>query len=106
MQSDVGSVRSTAKILPADWGPTRDLVGRWSFEREPARRRSKSSPAVDCEHGSPRFVASPVGTGVELDGQAFLNAGDVGEIRIFRQFHAGRLGQAVPVPMPARSFRG
>ena len=66
-------------------GPGFHLVGRWSFERE-LQRAGQKLPAVVCEHGSPRFVASPVGTGVELDGQTFLNAGDVGRFGYFDSF--------------------
>ncbi len=73
------------KVLPIAWGPSFHLVGRWSFERE-LQRAGKKLPAVVCEHGSPRFVASPVGTGIGLDGQTFLNAGDVGKFGYFDSF--------------------
>jgi hypothetical protein len=73
------------KHLPADWGPTRDLVGLWSFDGN-LQAAQRNLPAVNCQHGSPRFVASPVGSGAEFDGQTFLSAGDVGKFGYFDSF--------------------
>lgn len=73
------------KNLPSDWGPTRRLVGLWSFEGN-LRAAPQNLPAANCKQGSPRFVSSPVGSGVELDGRTFINAGDVGKFGYFDSF--------------------
>jgi hypothetical protein len=73
------------ETIPADWGPTRDLVGLWSFEGN-LQAAARNLPAAKCESGSPRFVSSPVGSGVELDGKNFLDAGDVGKFGYFDSF--------------------
>jgi hypothetical protein len=73
------------KVLPVSWAPSSHLVGRWSFERA-LRGTGPKLPAVVCEQGAPRFVASPVGTGIEFDGQAFVNAGDTGRFGYFDSF--------------------
>ncbi len=73
------------KDLPADWGPTRDLVGLWSFEGN-LQAAQQNLPSVNSKHGSPRFISSPVGSGVDLDGRTFINAGNVGKFGYFDSF--------------------
>jgi mono/diheme cytochrome c family protein len=73
------------KHVPADWGPTRDLVGLWTFDGN-LQAAERSLPATKFVAGSPRFVSAPVGSGVEFDGRTFLNAGDVGKFGYFDSF--------------------
>jgi hypothetical protein len=74
-----------SKALPLGWGPSFHLIGRWSFERQ-LQAAEHNLPAVVCEQGTPSYISSPIGTGIELDGRAFLNAGDVGKFGYFDSF--------------------
>ena len=78
------------KDLPADWGPTRDLVGLWSFEGN-LQAAQQNLPSVNCEHGSPRFVSSPVGSGDRARRPNLHQRGRRGQVRILRQLFAGSL---------------
>jgi mono/diheme cytochrome c family protein len=73
------------QTFPVNWGPPRDLVGLWSFEGN-LRGGEEGLPAATCERGSPRFVVSPVSTGLEFDGQTFVNAGNVARFGYFDSF--------------------
>ena len=76
--------RSTGRV-------TRGLVGtlpaRWHLRRAESRRRSEDGDAGVSPPGR-------IGQAADFDGKRFVDAGDVGELRLLRQVHAGGLGPA------------
>jgi len=84
-QAQVRWEKSGERNLPQDWAPVRDLLGHWSFSGT-LQASSGKTKAATCVGGPISYVPSPVGTGAELDGRRYLNAGNVGNFGYFDAF--------------------
>ena len=77
--------RGIAKGEPLDWTPAEGLVAHFPLDGDAADRVDVSRRA-GLVRGSIAFVPGPRGQGVELDGESFLDAGDIRRFGYFDAF--------------------
>jgi hypothetical protein len=77
--------KSLAAQPPLEWTVTNGLLARFELSGALADSFGTNAPAK-FESGNPAFVESPLGKAAALDGQRFVNCGDVGAFGFFDKF--------------------